>query len=53
MIFANPQAYAGHVVRKADGPINRVVTELANLNKVKTSGVDLSLGYRFPASHYG
>ncbi|WP_430273063.1 TonB-dependent receptor domain-containing protein [Pseudomonas aeruginosa] len=47
-IFADPQAYAGRIVRKADGSIDHVVTGLANLGKVKTSGVDLSLDYRFP-----
>ncbi|HFH3192095.1 TPA: TonB-dependent receptor, partial [Pseudomonas aeruginosa] len=52
-IFADPQAYAGRIVRKADGSIDHVVTGLANLGKVKTSGVDLSLDYRFPASRYG
>lgn len=40
-------------MRKADGSIDHVVTGLANLGKVKTSGVDLSLDYRFPASRYG
>ena len=40
-------------MRKTDGSIDHVVTGPANLGKVKTSGVDLSLDYRFPASRYG
>jgi iron complex outermembrane receptor protein len=41
------------VVRKADGSIDHIVTGLANLGKVKTSGVDVSLDYRFPESSLG
>lgn len=52
-VFANPDQYADRIVRKADGSIDHVVTGLANLGKVKTSGVDLSLDYRFPESAYG
>lgn len=47
------QPFRQLVLRKADGSIDHVVTGLANLGKVKTSGVDLSLDYRFPASRYG
>jgi iron complex outermembrane receptor protein len=52
-IFANPDQYADRIVRAADGSIDHVVTGLANLGKVKTNGIDLSLDYRFPGTPYG
>ena len=52
-IFDNPDAFADRIVRKADGSIDHIVTGLANLGKVKTSGIDVSLDYRFPNTPYG
>ncbi|WAH61484.1 TonB-dependent receptor [Pseudomonas silvicola] len=52
-IFDNPDAFADRIVRKADGSIDHIITGLANLGKVKTSGIDVSLDYRFPDSPYG
>ncbi|MBC3434427.1 TonB-dependent receptor [Pseudomonas sp. BW16M2] len=52
-VFENPDLYPERVVRKADGSIDHIVTGLANLGKVKTSGVDVSLDYRFPESSLG
>ncbi|YCH28630.1 TonB-dependent receptor [Pseudomonas sp. D2-5] len=52
-IFNDPALYADRIVRAADGSIDHVVTGLANLGNLKTSGVDLSLDYRFPNSPYG
>lgn len=51
--FDNPDLYADRLVRKADGSIDHVVTGMANLGKLKTSGVDVSLDYRLPATAWG
>jgi iron complex outermembrane receptor protein len=52
-IFANPDLYADRIVRGADGSIDHINTGLANLGKVKTNGVDVTLDYRFPNTPIG
>lgn len=52
-VFEQPDLYSDRIVRKADGSIDHIVTGLANLGKVKTNGVDVSLDYRFPESRLG
>ena len=52
-VFDDPNAYADRYVRNADGSLNYVQTGLANLGAVKTSGVDVSLDYKFPNTPYG
>ncbi|MDE1165370.1 MAG: TonB-dependent receptor [Pseudomonas sp.] len=52
-VFANPDLYSDRIVRAADGSIDHIVTGLANLGNVKTSGVDVSLDYRFPNTPFG
>ncbi|MFC6298099.1 TonB-dependent receptor [Pseudomonas sp. CCM 7893] len=52
-VFDNPNTYADHFIRNADGSLNYVQTGLANLGAVKTSGVDVSLDYKFPNTPYG
>lgn len=52
-VFDNPETYSDRIVRAADGSIDYIVTGLANLGKVKTNGVDVTLDYRFPTSPYG
>lgn len=52
-VFARPDLYPERIVRNADGSIDHVVTGLANLGKVKTNGVDVSVDYRFPVSALG
>lgn len=47
-VFDDPNAYADRYIRNADGSLNYVQTGLANLGAVKTSGVDVSLDYKFP-----
>ncbi|MEO6677712.1 MAG: TonB-dependent receptor [Pseudomonas sp.] len=52
-VFDQSGAYADRFVRNADGSLNYIVTGNANLGIVKTSGVDVSLDYRFPNTPYG
>ncbi|WP_080271839.1 TonB-dependent receptor [Pseudomonas syringae] len=52
-VFEQPDLYPDRLVRKADGSIDHIVTGLANLGKVKTSGVDVSVDYRFPETALG
>ncbi|EPN38240.1 TonB system transport protein, partial [Pseudomonas syringae pv. actinidiae ICMP 19096] len=52
-VFDDPNTYADRYVRAADGSIANIVTGNANLGIVKTSGVDVSLDYRFPNTPYG
>ena len=52
-VFANPELYSDRIVRGADGSIDHIVTGLANLGKVKTNGVDVTLDYRFPNTPVG
>lgn len=52
-VFDDPNAYADRFTRNADGSIDYVQTGLANLGAVKTSGVDVSLDYKFPNTPYG
>jgi iron complex outermembrane receptor protein len=52
-VIANPDAYADRIVRAPDGTIDHIVTGLANLGKVKTNGVDVSIDYRFPVTSFG
>lgn len=52
-VFDNPDAFPDRIVRGANGSIDHVITGLANLGKVKTNGVDVSLEYRFPGSPLG
>jgi iron complex outermembrane receptor protein len=52
-VFENPDLYSDRIVRAADGSIDHIVTGLANLGKVKTNGVDVSLDYLFPNTPYG
>ncbi|MDU8502392.1 TonB-dependent receptor [Pseudomonas syringae] len=52
-VFEQPDPYPDRLVRKADGSIDHIVTGLANLGKVKTSGVDVSVDYRFPETALG
>jgi len=51
-VFNNP-AFDDRIVRAADGSIDHIVTGYANLGKVKTSGIDVTLDYRFPNTPYG
>ena len=52
-VLANPDLYADRIIRAADGSIDHIVTGLANLGKVKTNGVDVSIDYRFPMTSFG
>ena len=52
-VFDNPDSYADRYIRNPDGSLQYIQTGLANLGKVKTSGVDVTLDYRFPATAYG
>ena len=52
-VFDDPSLYADRYVRNADGSLDYVQTGLANLGAVKTSGVDVSLDYKFPNTPYG
>ncbi|MBF7141746.1 MULTISPECIES: TonB-dependent receptor [Pseudomonas] len=52
-VFANPDLYSNRIIRAPDGSIDHIVTGLANLGNLKTSGVDVSLNYRFPATPFG
>ncbi|KFE46837.1 iron complex outermembrane recepter protein [Pseudomonas congelans] len=52
-VFDDPNTYADRYVRAADGSIANIVTGNANLGIVKTSGVDVTLDYRFPNTPYG
>ncbi len=52
-VFAHPDEYADRIVRAADGSIDHIITGLANLGNVKTSGIDVSLDYRFPLTPIG
>ena len=52
-VFDDPNTYADRYIRNADGSLNYVQTGLANLGAVKTSGVDVSLDYKFPNTPYG
>ena len=52
-VFEQPDLYPDRIVRKPDGSIDHIVTGLANLGKVKTSGVDVSVDYRFPETALG
>ncbi|WP_233630984.1 MULTISPECIES: TonB-dependent receptor [unclassified Pseudomonas] len=52
-VFDQPDLYPERIVRKPDGSIDHIVTGLANLGKVKTSGVDVSFDYRFPQTPWG
>ncbi|WP_311971340.1 TonB-dependent receptor [Pseudomonas baltica] len=52
-VFNNPETYSDRIVRAADGSIDHIVTGLANLGNLKTSGVDVSLNYRFPQTSVG
>ena len=52
-VFDDPNAYADRYIRNADGSLNYVQTGLANLGAVKTSGVDVTLDYKFPNTPYG
>ncbi|WP_416423554.1 TonB-dependent receptor [Pseudomonas sp. App30] len=52
-VFAHPDEYADRIVRAADGSIDHIITGLANLGNVKTSGIDVNLNYRFPQTTIG
>ncbi|MFJ7884511.1 TonB-dependent receptor [Pseudomonas sp. NPDC096917] len=52
-LFDDPNTYADRYIRNADGSLNYVQTGLANLGAVKTSGVDVSVDYKFPNTPYG
>ena len=52
-VFDDPALYADRYVRNPDGSLNYVQTGLANLGAVKTSGIDVSMDYRFPNTPYG
>lgn len=52
-VFDQSGAYTDRFVRNADGSLDYIVTGNANLGIVKTSGVDVSLDYRFPNTPYG
>ncbi|MEB0208582.1 TonB-dependent receptor [Pseudomonas sp. CCC3.1] len=52
-VFDDPNTYADRYIRNADGSLNYVQTGLANLGAVKTSGVDVSVDYKFPNTPYG
>ncbi|WP_213876368.1 TonB-dependent receptor [Pseudomonas sp. dw_358] len=52
-VFANPELYSDRIVRAADGSIDHIVTGLANLGNLKTSGIDVSTNYRFPQTAIG
>jgi iron complex outermembrane receptor protein len=52
-VFQQPDLYPERLVRKPDGTIDHIITGLANLGKVKTSGIDVSFDYRFPESTLG
>lgn len=52
-VFDDPDLYADRYIRNPDGSLNYVQTGLANLGAVKTSGIDVSMDYRFPNTPYG
>ncbi|WP_324831657.1 TonB-dependent receptor [Pseudomonas saxonica] len=52
-VFDEAGTYADRFVRNADGSLAYVQTGLANLGAVKTSGVDVSMDYKFPNTPYG
>ncbi|WP_213941281.1 TonB-dependent receptor [Pseudomonas sp. dw_612] len=52
-VFDQADTYTDRFVRNADGSLNYIVTGNANLGIVKTSGIDVSLDYRFPNTPYG
>ena len=52
-VFDDPSLYADRYIRNPDGSLNYVQTGLANLGAVKTSGIDVSMDYRFPNTPYG
>jgi iron complex outermembrane receptor protein len=52
-VFDDPDTYADRIIRNADGSIANIVTGNANLGIVKTSGIDVSLDYRFPNTPFG
>lgn len=52
-VFEQSGTYTDRFVRNADGSLDYIVTGNANLGIVKTSGVDVSLDYRFPNTPFG
>ncbi|WP_297838390.1 TonB-dependent receptor [Pseudomonas sp.] len=52
-VIDNPDLYADRIVRGADGSITNIVTGLANLGNVKTSGIDATMAYQFPNTPFG
>ncbi|ATQ43361.1 TonB-dependent receptor plug domain-containing protein [Caulobacter mirabilis] len=42
-----------NITRNTDGVITRIVSPTLNLNRLKTSGVDIEVGYRLPVEVFG
>ncbi len=53
LIFGDGNKYAADFIRNPDGSLNYILNQNINLGNVRTSGIDLGLGWKLPETAWG